>query len=136
MAKKLGKKARKFARKNLQSAAKRNRKIRNQINYRRPRRGESPTLLPPARLAVPARGLNERACSSFFQVGAPPGRMEMWTFRRGSTMPPCNSSSSSLTMLCVTWLGDVVLCCNIRNWCAVVVLDKFTGCDFARVWMD
>ncbi|KAJ1266566.1 hypothetical protein BS78_08G161700 [Paspalum vaginatum] len=39
MAKKLGKKARKFARKNLQSAAKRNRKIRNQINHRRPRRG-------------------------------------------------------------------------------------------------
>ncbi|CAD6258394.1 unnamed protein product [Miscanthus lutarioriparius] len=48
MAKKLGKKARKFARKNLQSAAKRNRKIRNQFNHRRgPRRGESlpPTLL-------------------------------------------------------------------------------------------
>ncbi|RLN28544.1 hypothetical protein C2845_PM05G00880 [Panicum miliaceum] len=39
MAKKLGKKARKFARKNLQSAAKRNRKIRNQLNHRRPRRG-------------------------------------------------------------------------------------------------
>nr|CAB3462697.1 unnamed protein product [Digitaria exilis] len=43
MAKKLGKKARKFARKNLQSAAKRNRKIRNQINYRRPRRGKPPS---------------------------------------------------------------------------------------------
>ncbi|KAG2630922.1 nucleolar complex protein 2 homolog isoform X1 [Panicum virgatum] len=41
MAKKLGKKARKFARKNLQSAAKRNRKIRNQFNHRRPRRGGS-----------------------------------------------------------------------------------------------
>ncbi|RLM98251.1 hypothetical protein C2845_PM06G34810 [Panicum miliaceum] len=41
MAKKLGKKARKFARKNLQSAAKRNRKIRNQFNNRRPRRGGS-----------------------------------------------------------------------------------------------
>ncbi|CAN6339096.1 unnamed protein product [Urochloa humidicola] len=41
MAKKLGKKARKFAKKNLQSAAKRNRKIRNQFNHRRPRRGGS-----------------------------------------------------------------------------------------------
>ncbi|KAK3157439.1 hypothetical protein QOZ80_2AG0122310 [Eleusine coracana subsp. coracana] len=41
MAKKLGKKARKFARKHLQTAAKRNRKIRNQFNNRRPRRGGS-----------------------------------------------------------------------------------------------
>ncbi|CAL4890771.1 unnamed protein product [Urochloa decumbens] len=42
MAKKLGKKARKFAKKNLQSAAKRNRKIRNQFNHHfRPRRGGS-----------------------------------------------------------------------------------------------
>lgn len=38
MAKKLGKKARKFARKHLQSAAKRNRKQRSQF-ARRPRRG-------------------------------------------------------------------------------------------------
>ena len=52
MAKKLGKKARKFARKNLQSAAKRNRKIRNQFNRRRPRRGEPepPLVVPPAYL--------------------------------------------------------------------------------------
>lgn len=63
MAKKLGKKARKFARKNLQSAAKRNRKIRNQFNHRRgPRRGESLALCPPrfspalACLAVRAKG--------------------------------------------------------------------------------
>ena len=58
MAKKLGKKARKFARKNLQSAAKRNRKIRNQFNHRRPRRGEpEPPLpcLPLACLAVRLR---------------------------------------------------------------------------------
>jgi nucleolar complex protein 2 len=40
MAKKLGKKARKFARKHLQSAAKRNRKQRSQF-ARRPRRGGS-----------------------------------------------------------------------------------------------
>ncbi|KAL6846905.1 hypothetical protein ACP4OV_022758 [Aristida adscensionis] len=40
MAKKLGKKARKFARKHLQTAAKRNRKIRAQFTHnRRPRRG-------------------------------------------------------------------------------------------------
>jgi hypothetical protein len=69
MAKKLGKKARKFARKNLQSAAKRNRKIRNQFKHRRgPRGGESllPTLLNPAclffsnffRLCVRARRSN------------------------------------------------------------------------------
>uniref|UniRef100_A0A0A9DDY3 Uncharacterized protein n=1 Tax=Arundo donax TaxID=35708 RepID=A0A0A9DDY3_ARUDO len=41
MAKKLGKKARKFARKHLQTAAKRNRKIRSQFNHRRTRRGGS-----------------------------------------------------------------------------------------------
>ncbi|KAL6643719.1 hypothetical protein ACP70R_018485 [Stipagrostis hirtigluma subsp. patula] len=41
MAKKLGKKARKFARKHLQTAAKRNRKIRAQFTHRRPRRGGS-----------------------------------------------------------------------------------------------
>ncbi|OEL16259.1 Nucleolar complex protein 2-like protein [Dichanthelium oligosanthes] len=71
MAKKLGKKARKFARKNLQSAAKRNRKIRNQFNHRRaPRRGE----LPPARPASPppacfavARGLIGSLLGSFFR---------------------------------------------------------------------
>lgn len=51
MAKKLGKKARKFARKNLQSAAKRNRKIRNQFNHRRPRRGE-PHIVPPDQLRL------------------------------------------------------------------------------------
>jgi hypothetical protein len=42
---KLGKKARKFARKHLQTAAKRNRKIRNQFNNRRPRRGPCAPLL-------------------------------------------------------------------------------------------
>jgi hypothetical protein len=67
---KLGKKARKFARKHLQVAAKRNRKIRNQFNNRRPRRGScAPVLasLPPTAFLL---ALAWSDCWCFFLGGS------------------------------------------------------------------
>jgi hypothetical protein len=127
MAKKLGKKARKFARKNLQSTAKRNRKIRNQFNHRRPRRGEPPPSFRPTNFFASACSL---ACVRGIYLRAFWGRFSRWQRRPGGWRRGCastgrrclhhviQSSSFSFTlcnwlvqMLYVTWLVQM-LCCN------------------------